>query len=266
MKQRWVVKLGTGILTCQDGNLDGAQMDQLIEQIVALRKKEVEVILVSSGAVTAGRQAMGFRSRPRQINELQACATVGQTRLMSEYQSRLTQHGLWSAQLLLTYWDLDSRSCYENARQTLDVLLHKNKFVPIINENDAISGEEIKVGDNDRLSAHVAVMAHADLLVILSNVDGLLSSTDAHGQVLRTVSSLDDRILAMAQGPANDKSVGGMVTKLDAARIAAEAGIDTIIANGRNPQILTDIARGKFIGTRFHIKRSRASQKESSLR
>jgi len=249
--KRWVIKLGTGILTKKDGTLDGAQFNQLIAQVAALNKKGFEVVLVTSGAIGAGMEAMCHDKRPSDLVELQACATVGQIRLMAEYQKRLLKHGLHGAQLLLTYWDLDSRSCFDNARRTLQHLLERKSFIPIINENDAISGEEIKVGDNDRLSAHVAVMVEADCLVILSNVEGLLNSPDATGKLIPMVRSLDPKIWALAKGTSSQRSVGGMTTKLLAAKIAAEEEIPTVIANGRDPTVLVELASGKKRGTRF---------------
>jgi len=249
-----VIKLGTGILTRKDGRLDGSQFSQIIAQVAALNRKGYEVVLVTSGAIGAGMEAMEHDSRPSQITELQACATVGQIRLMAEYQKRLLKHDLHGAQLLLTYWDLDSRSCYENARRTLQFLLEKKNFIPIVNENDAISGEEIKVGDNDRLSAHVACMVQADWLVILSNVEGLLESPDEPDKLISIVRHLDADVWNLAKGTNSERSVGGMTTKLLAAKIAAESGITTVIANGRDKNVLIDLAAGKKRGTRFVLE------------
>lgn len=250
MKKRWVIKLGTGILTCSNGILDGKQFTQLTQQILKLRSRGIELIIVTSGAIGAGMQAMKLNRRPQALSELQACATVGQIALMTEYQKRLSRQGYQAAQMLLTYWDIDSRNCYENAQRTLALLLKKKKFIPFINENDAISGEEIKVGDNDQLSAHVAVMVKANKLIILSNVDGLL---DSKQQVIPEIKKIDQTITALATGTPHERSVGGMVTKLHAAKLAARYGVETIIANGRNPKILSQIAQNKFVGTRFRL-------------
>ena len=209
-----------------------------------------QVILVSSGAIAAGMTEMNLLKRPTDTAGQQACATVGQIQLMSEYQRRFRRHGLLCAQLLLTYWDIDSRSSSNNASATLERLLSQGKFVPIINENDAISTEEIKVGDNDRLSAHVAGLARATRLVILSNVDGML---DESKRVISRITRLTPELEALATGTGSQRSVGGMVTKLLAARLAAEHGIPTIIANGRNPRILPEIASGRFTGTRLTL-------------
>ena len=163
MAKRWVIKLGSGLLTRKDGKVDRVQIGRIVDQVAGLHKRGIQVVLVTSGAVAAGMTAMGLEKRPKEARELQACATVGQPELMSEYGKHLRRHKLLGSQMLLTYWDLDSRACTRNARATLDLLLARKRFVPIINENDAIADEEIKVGDNDRLSAHVAALVGADL-------------------------------------------------------------------------------------------------------
>jgi glutamate 5-kinase len=252
--KRWVIKLGTGIVSREDGTLDTDQFAQLAQQFLRLSRKGYQLVVVSSGAVGGGMQAMGLSKRPKDIAQLQACATVGQPRLMAEYQRFLEPLGMLPAQLLLTYWDLDSRSCYRNARHTLELLLQKRSFIPIINENDAISGEEIRVGDNDRLSAYVAEMIEAEKLIILSNVDGLLrTGRNGKQEVVPKVSAITDSLLALARGPGSERSVGGMITKIEAARIAGESGIVTYIANGRNPSVLLDIAAKKRCGTCFDL-------------
>lgn len=255
MAKRWVIKLGSGLLTRKDGKVDRAQIGRIADQVAALSRKGVEVVLVSSGAVASGMTAMGLEKRPKDARELQACATVGQPELMSEYGRRFRRHGLLAAQMLLTYWDLDSRGCTRNARATLDLLLRRRRFVPVINENDAIADEEIKVGDNDRLSAHVAALVDADLLVILSGVDGLMTRSDGTGSLVPKVTRLDERVRALAGGAGSERNVGGMVTKLQAAEIAAEGGVDTVIANGRRPKVLLELAAGRRIGTRFSLRR-----------
>mgnify|MGYP000700426654 FL=1 len=174
MAKRWVIKLGSGLLTRKDGKVDRVQIGRIVDQVAGLHKRGIQVVLVTSGAVAAGMTAMGLEKRPKEARELQACATVGQPELMSEYGKHLRRHKLLGSQMLLTYWDLDSRACTRNARATLDLLLARKRFVQIINENDAIADEEIKVGDNDRLSAHVAALVGADLLVILSGIQGLI--------------------------------------------------------------------------------------------
>ncbi|MGA0134769.1 MAG: glutamate 5-kinase [Opitutales bacterium] len=255
MAKRWVIKLGSGLLTRKDGKVDRVQIGRIADQLAALRRKGYEVVLVSSGAVASGMTAMGLDRRPKDARELQACATVGQPELMSEYGRRLRRHGLLAAQMLLTYWDLDSRGCTRNARATLDLLLRRGRFIPIINENDAIADEEIKVGDNDRLSAHVAALIEADLLVILSGVDGLMTRPDGTGSLVPKVTRLDAGVRALAGGAGSERNVGGMVTKLQAAEIAAEGGVDTVIANGRRPGVLLELSAGRRVGTRFSLRR-----------
>lgn len=252
-RERWVIKFGTGILTRPDGRLDPAQFQQLTADIAVLVKHRTEIILVSSGAVGAGMRLLGLSQRPTRLAELQACATIGQAQLMAEYEKRLARHGLHAAQLLLTSADLDSRSRYQNARATLDHLLALGGILPIINENDALSTEEIKVGDNDRLSALVAVMAAATRLIILSNVDGLLRDPADPSTVIPEVRRLDEKITALASGEVGRRSVGGMSTKLQAARIAAAAGIPTIIANGRRKNVLQSLLAGEKLGTLFRL-------------
>jgi glutamate 5-kinase len=252
--KRWVVKLGSGLLTKKAGEIDRKQIAALVEQVAALMRDGREVVLVSSGAIAAGMTAMGLTERPKSTSELQACATIGQIELMTEYQRALRKHDLLGAQLLLTHANLDSRSCCHNATRTLEHLLTQKKFLPIINENDAIASDEIKVGDNDRLSAYVVALVRANLLVILSSVDGLMTAPDGTGKVIPVVKKLDEETRNLAGGPGSQRNVGGMVTKLLAAEIAAGVGADTIIANGRSPQILQNIAAGTFTGTTFKLR------------
>jgi glutamate 5-kinase len=254
-KQRWVVKFGTGILTRPDGRLDPVQFRRLCAELTAVARSGIQTILVSSGAIGAGMRMLGLEKRPVQLAELQACSTVGQAMLIAEYEKRLSRQGMHAAQMLLTSADIDSRSRYKNARATLDHLLERGDILPIINENDALSTEEIKVGDNDRLSALVAVMAGATKLVILSNVEGLLRDPADPGTVVPVVRRLDEKIHALASGEVGRRSVGGMATKLQAAAIAAEAGIPTIIANGRRAGVLEKIAAGEPCGTLFKLPR-----------
>ncbi len=254
MAKRWVIKLGSGLLTRPDGKVDRAQIGRIADQVARLMKRGIEVVIVSSGAVSAGMTAMKLSHRPKEARELQACATVGQPELMSVYGQYLQKHRLLAAQMLLTYWDLDSRACTRNARATLDLLLKHRRFVPIINENDAIADEEIRVGDNDRLSAHVAALVDADLLIILSGVQGLMTKSDGTGDLIPLVKKIDDQVRGLAGGAGSERNVGGMITKLQAAEIAAAAKVDTIIAHGRRKNVLLDLASKKKVGTRFSLK------------
>ena len=251
---RIVVKLGTGVLTDSRKLIDPAQLEQLVAQVATLRRAGREVVLVTSGAVGAGMGALGYESRPAHLAEKQACAAVGQSRLMAAYDKLFSAHGLLVAQVLLTHDDLEHHERHLNARNTLVTLLGRG-VVPIINENDAIADEEIKVGDNDRLSAHVAALVGADLLVILSGIDGLMTKSDGTGTLIPSVRKIDDSVRALAGGAGSERNVGGMVTKLQAAEIAAEGKVDTIIASGRRPDILLELAAGKKIGTRFSLRK-----------
>jgi glutamate 5-kinase len=253
--KRWVIKIGSGLLTTEDGLIDHARFADFAAQVRALMEKGYDIILVSSGAIASGMTIMGLSERPKDAAALRACATIGQIELMAEYRRNFAGHGLFPAQLLLTYGDFDSRSCHRNAAATLDRLLGLKKYVPVINENDAIADDEIKFGDNDRLSAHVATLCHAEKLIILSGIDGLLTKLDGTGEVIREVTSLD-AVRGLAQGTTGRTNVGGMTTKLLAAEIAAETGCETLIANGRTRGILAAIASGEFLGTTFRLRRA----------
>ncbi|VVM06827.1 glutamate 5-kinase [Methylacidimicrobium tartarophylax] len=248
---RWVVKLGTGILSTPAGDLDLPQIRRLVQQVAILEGQGLEIVLVSSGAIGSGMGLLGYRRRPTAIEELQACAAVGQPQLMRLYEELFSERGFHVAQLLLTYLDLDSRTLYENAQKTIEHLLARGVFIPVINENDVVSYEEIKFGDNDRLSAHVAAMVQADKLIILSNVPGLRERNDDGGRIIPLVERITGEIEAMAGKTRSERSVGGMVTKVDAARIAGSAGIPMQIADGRETEILQRIAAGESVGTLF---------------
>ncbi len=251
--QRWVVKLGTGILTTPEGQLDLPQIGQLVSQVARLRRQGIQVVLVSSGAIGAGMGILKLAKRPKAIEELQACAAIGQPRLMGIYAELFAKHRMFVAQILLTYLDLDSRSLYANGQKTVSHLLRldSGSYVPIINENDVVSHEEIKFGDNDQLSAHVAVMVRADRHIILSNVPGLTENSDGSGTPIPHVPKIDDRIVALAGKTTSERSVGGMITKLNAARIVNAEGIPMHIAHGRTKDILLKLAAGDKIGTLF---------------
>lgn len=248
---RWVIKLGTGILSTPDGELDLSQIRRLVEQIAALKRAGWEIVLVSSGAIGSGMGLLGYQRRPSVIEELQACAAVGQPQLMRLYEELFAEHGFHVAQLLLTYLDLDSRTLSQNAQKTIEHLLMRGIFIPVINENDVVSYEEIRFGDNDRLSAHVASMVEADKLIILSNVPGLRERDEGGGKIISLVEEITPEIEAMAGKTRSERSVGGMVTKVEAARIAGCAGIPMQIADGREKEVLRKIAAGDPVGTLF---------------
>ena len=251
--QTWVVKVGTSVLTGPDGVLDPARVGHLAEEICAVMDSGRRVALVSSGAVGAGIGRLGLGRRPDNLPQLQAAAAVGQAYLIRAYDDCLRKHGRHAAQLLLTHEDFDSRPRYLNVRNTLTALFEYNA-VPVINENDTISVDEIKFGDNDRLAAMVTNLLQAPLLVILSVVDGLCKGDpgpSGEGEVLPLVSILDDEVLGLAGDSKSTLGTGGMRSKLQAARLVTQAGGSVIIASGKKHQPLTRILAGESVGTLF---------------
>jgi glutamate 5-kinase len=249
--ERWVVKLGTGILTDERKRPDMGQMRQLVGQVAGLRAAGKQVVLVSSGAVGAGMGVLGFDRRPAELAELQACAAVGQSRLMGVYSDLFEEHGLSVAQVLLIHDDLRHHDRHLNARNTLMALLERG-VVPIINENDAVSVTELKFGDNDRLGALVACLLPADLMVILTTADGLVQDFGkSTARVLSEVASINADIVRLAGGTTSVTAVGGMATKVDAARVAMSSGIPMVIASGRKSDTLARISTGEEEGTLF---------------
>ena len=248
---RLVVKLGTGVLTDRHKQPDPAQLEQIVAQLAALRKSGKEVVLVTSGAVGAGMGALGLEKRPAELAGLQACAAVGQSRLMAMYADLFARHGLLIAQVLLTHDDLEHHERHLNARNTLVTLLGRG-VVPIINENDAVSFTEIKFGDNDKLSALVASLLPADLLVILTTVDGVLENFGrANPKTISIIEKIDSALEKIARGTDSDTAVGGMKSKIEAAKIAVRSGIPLVIASGRKKNVLAKILGGEDEGTLF---------------
>lgn len=248
---RIVVKLGTGVLTDSRKQLDLAQMEQLVAQMAAQRKAGKEIVLVTSGAVGAGMGALGYETRPAELAEKQACAAVGQSRLMAVYDQLFAKHGLVVAQVLLTHEDLEHHERHLNARNTLVTLLSRG-VVPIINENDAVSITELKFGDNDKLSALVASLMPADLLVILTTVDGVIDSFGTpDAKVIPQIEHIDASIESMAGGTTSATAVGGMKSKIEAAKIVVRSGIPLVIASGCKPGVLADVLAGTEEGTLF---------------
>jgi glutamate 5-kinase len=248
---RVVVKLGTGVLTDARKQPDPAQLEQLVAQVAEQRRLGREVVLVTSGAVGAGMGALGFDKRPVELAELQACAAVGQSRLMATYEKLFAQHRINVAQVLLTHDDLEHKERHLNARNTLIALLSRG-VVPIINENDAVSFTELKFGDNDKLSALVASLLPADLLIILTTVDGVIEHFGKPGaRTLPLVEGIDERIEKMAGGTTSETAVGGMASKIHAAKIAVRSGIPLIIASGRKKNVVANLLEGKTEGTLF---------------
>ncbi len=248
---RLVVKLGTGVLTDSHKQPDPAQLEQVVAQVAALRKSGKEVVLVTSGAVGAGMGALGLDKRPTDLAELQAFAAVGQSRLMATYADLFARHGLNVAQVLLTHDDLEHHERHLNARNTLVTLLGRG-VVPIINENDAVSFTEIKFGDNDKLSALVASLLPADLLVILTTVDGVIENFGSpNSKTISVVEKIDSVLEKLARGTDSDTAVGGMKSKIEAAKIAVRSGIPLVIASGKKKGVLAKILGGEDEGTLF---------------
>ena len=248
---RIVVKLGTGVLTDTRKQPDPAQLEQLVAQIAEQRNAGKEIVLVTSGAVGAGMGLLGHGKRPADLAELQACAAVGQSRLMAIYAELFACHHLRVAQVLLTHEDLQHHERHLNARNTLVTLL-RHGVVPIINENDAVSFTEIKFGDNDKLSALVASLLPADLLVILTTVDGVIENFGrANPRTLPVVEKIDGAVEKLAGGTDSATAVGGMSSKIQAAKIAVRSGIPLVIASGKKKQVLARVLAGEEEGTLF---------------
>jgi glutamate 5-kinase len=249
--KRIVLKFGSGILANARGNtLDERQFRRLCNEVAGLVKAGHECVIVSSGAVAAGLGVLGLKSRPEDLAARQACAAIGQSRLMQSYATHFGRHDLHVAQLLFTYGDLDSRTGYQNVRNTLAHIFARKTVVPIINENDTVAVEELRFGDNDKLSAEVAVLVEADLLILLTSVDGLHDKT---GKTVRLVEDVD-QVAGLARNETGKFSVGGMISKLQAVKVAVKAGISTFIAGGRNAGRIPAIVAGKAAGTRFVAK------------
>jgi glutamate 5-kinase len=247
--KRIVIKLGTGILTIGIGDLDTARINILCGQVKALHDRGIEVIIVSSGAVGLGMGKLKLDRRPKDLASIQACAAVGQGILINTWQQGFDPHGLTVAQILLTREDLRSKHRHNAVFNTVERLL-ANGVVPIVNENDTVSASEIKFGDNDTLSALVASVCNADQLFILSNIPGLIDMKGT-GEVVPYIDKMTPEIEAMAQGTNQVTSVGGMVSKLSAAKIAHRAGCGVTIGNGRDSELFNKLLAGESVGTYF---------------
>ena len=249
--EKIVIKLGSSIVTNDGDGLDEKCLSSLIKQISILNSQNKKVILVSSGAIAAGLRKLGVKKRPKVLSELQSAAAVGQMDLVRVYEELFSDNNLISAQILLTHSDLSDRKRYLNARSTIFNLI-KNNVIPVINENDTVASEEIRFGDNDSLAAMVANLIEADLLVLLTDQDGLFSSDprdDNNAKLIRH-SYVDDKNLDdLASGTKSTIGTGGMATKILAARRAALSGAHTIIASGKRNNILVDLSNDEDIGT-----------------
>ena len=255
--RRIVVKLGTGLLTDEGNQLSSRNIEGIVEQAAVLFGEKRRIVVVSSGAIAAGMTTLGLKQRPKALHELQACAAIGQSKLMALYEKYFFSRLLAVAQVLLTHDDLKNRDRHLNARNTLTTLLERG-IVPIINENDTVSVDEIKFGDNDRLAALTATLIDADLLVILSHVEGLLED----GTLIPAVAEIDRAIEKLAGGTDRETSVGGMASKIQAAKIVTRAGIPMVIANGARANVLTDILAGEEVGTVFLPKTGKLASRK----
>jgi glutamate 5-kinase len=249
--KRVVVKVGSSLVTNEGRGLDEAAIGEWCRQIAQLVRQDCEVIMVSSGAIAEGMKRLGWTQRPHPINELQAAAAVGQMGLAQMYETKLRENGLGSAQVLLTHADLADRERYLNARSTLLTLIGLG-VVPVINENDTVVNDEIKFGDNDTLGALVANLVEADALIILTDQPGLFSADprkDPVAQLVEQARAGDPALEAMAGGAGSSIGRGGMITKILAAKRAAGSGASTVIAWGREPDVLIRLKNGESIGT-----------------
>ena len=251
--RRIVVKVGSSLVTNEGRGLDEQAIGEWCRQIAALMRSDEkrEIIMVSSGAIAEGMKRLGWATRPHEVHELQAAAAVGQMGLVQMYETKLRQHGLGSAQVLLTHADLADRERYLNARSTLNTLLMHN-VLPVINENDTVVNDEIKFGDNDTLGALVANLVEADALVILTDQAGLFTADprkDSSATLVQQAQAGDPALEAMAGGAGSNIGRGGMLTKILAAKRAAGSGASTVIAWGREPDALLRLCAGESIGT-----------------
>ncbi|MBR6115545.1 MAG: glutamate 5-kinase [Oscillospiraceae bacterium] len=261
--KRVVVKVGTSTLTHNTGALDLRSMERLVRAVADLRGAGHEVILVSSGAIAVGSARLGMKERPKELRFKQAAAAVGQCRLMHIYDKLFSEYNCSTAQILLTGDDVDDPGRAGHLRATFSALLEMG-VIPVVNENDSVSSAEIEtgqhkvLGDNDTLSAVVAALCRAELLILLSDIDGLYDAdprTHPEAKLLPRVEELTEEITSMAGGAGTWRGTGGMATKLTAAGVALAAGCDMVITNGKRPWEINDIVDGAEIGTRFIAKK-----------
>lgn len=269
--KRVVVKVGSSTLTNENGKMNFTQIDRLTRQLVDLKNQGREIILVSSGAIAAGVGELGFAKKPTSIPEQQACASVGQGLLIGIYNKFFREYGEKCAQILLTSSDLENRNRYLNAFNTLETLLDHG-VIPVINENDTVVTNEIKFGDNDTLSARVAGLVEADLLINLSDVKGLYSSSpvDKNSKLIHLVKDIDQKIINMAGGRGSLVGTGGMITKIEAAKIAVNSGIVMIIGSGKEKNTLLNLVemvedKRYDIGTTFLAEKNSLSKRKQWL-
>jgi glutamate 5-kinase len=252
-KRTIVIKVGSSTVTDLSGQIDREYLAALADQVARVRTTGDRVVVVTSGAIAAGLEALAMPTRPTDMPTLQAVAAVGQVRLVDAYRQLLNAHGAMVGQVLITRHDVGHRQQYVNACHTLERLLELG-IVPIVNENDTTAVEEIRFGDNDNLAALVGMMVHADLVVLLTDIDGLYSAdprVDATARLVERVDAVTEEHLASAGGPGSEVGSGGMATKLEAARALMKAGIPMVITDGRRPDVVVDAAAGRPVGTLF---------------
>lgn len=253
-KKRIVIKVGTSTLTHKTGRLNIRRMERLVKTLADIQNSGREIILVSSGAIGLGMSKMGLRERPKDTPMKQACAAVGQCELMYMYDKLFGEYNLNVAQILLTRYILETPR-KNNVENTFYKLIEHN-IIPVVNENDTVAIDELElaVGENDSLAAHVGMFCHADLLIIMSDIDGFFDGdprSNPDAKLIPVVDKIDDKIRALAGDAVSGLGSGGMITKINAAEIAMDAGFDMAIVNGRNPDILYDLFDGKQVGTIF---------------
>ena len=257
--KRIVVKVGTSTLTYGSGKLNLDQIEKLVRELSDLENQGKEIILVSSGAVGAGMARLGLKEKPKTMPEIQAAAAVGQGILMHTYEKLFGEYGQIVAQVLLTREDSVNRKRYVNSRNTLMSLLAM-RVIPVINENDAVAVDELKIGDNDTLSAMVASIVDADLLIILSDIEGLYTDNPQNNpdaRLVEEVTDITEEIESLAGGPGSPTGTGGMYTKIQAAKIAVNSGVVMVIASGGRTGVIREIVNGVNLGTLFLPKENR---------
>lgn len=262
-KQRIVIKIGSSSLTHSETNrVNLSKMEKLVRILTDLRNQGKDIILVSSGAIAVGREALGIQERPKQKVVKQACAAVGQARLMMVYQKLFAEYNAVPAQILMTKYTMINDISRENAQNTFEELFRMG-VIPIVNENDTVSTDEIEFGDNDTLSAIVTALVKADLLILLSDIDGLYTDdprSNKEAEFIDYVEIIDEKLSSMAKDSKTSVGTGGMATKISAAKIATGSGADMIIANGEDLSIIREIMEEKNIGTLFKAHKSKEFQ------
>lgn len=258
-KQRIVIKVGSSTLTHPEtGAMNLTKMERLVRILADIRNSGRDVVLVSSGAIAVGRKAMNITERPKEQDLKQACAAIGQSRLMMVYQRLFAEYNKITAQVLITKDTMIQDTMRRNARSTFMKLLEMGT-IPVVNENDTVATDEIEFGDNDTLSAIVAALIHADLLIILSDQDGFFTADprkDPDAKLVEEITFITDELEAMAGGAGSDVGTGGMAAKVSAARIANDAGADMVIANGNDMNNITRVLEGQNVGTLFRAHRN----------